>query len=221
MYTHVLFDLDGTLTDSSGCVAACAAAAMERHGFAAPEASRVISLMGVPLERVFGMLDPRAGEASVSAALVATYREEYARRAPGAVRAFAGVAELLAGLAGRGVRSAVVTSKHSRPAEADCAGVGIRGSIAVLVGSDHVSRHKPDPEPALHAMRLLGTAPGPHVVVVGDSVFDLEMGRAAGVRTCGVTWGAHGRERLLGAGPDHLAGSVGELARVLGEVRGV
>ncbi len=213
MFEHVLFDLDGTLTDSTACIVASMAGAMEAHGFAAPARERVVALMGVPLEKSVGMLDARAG--AVAPDVIATYRRVYAERAPELVRAFAGVPALLELLVARGVRSAVVTSKHTRPAEADCAGVGIRRHLALVVGSDQVDNHKPHPEPALHALKLMG-ARASGAVVVGDSTFDIEMGRAAGVRTIGVAWGAHPVEKLEAAGAERVVRSVGELSRALG-----
>lgn len=215
MYTHVLFDLDGTLTDSSACIARSTAEAFAHHGLESPPREKIVGLMGVPLEKSLATMNPAAADPALCAELITTYRRIYAEIAPSLVSAFPGVHSMLEGLVTRGVRTAVVTSKHSRPAEADTRAVGIRGHIHAMVGSDHVANHKPHPEPALHALKLLGSVAGRHAVVVGDSVFDLEMGRAAGVRTIGVTWGAHAKERLEAVGADHIVATVAELAAIL------
>jgi phosphoglycolate phosphatase len=214
-YTTALFDLDGTLIDSSACIIACMRHAFAAHGFAEPTRESILARMGVPLERSIGMLEPRATDASVCEAVIATYRAKYREVAPSSIVAFAGIDGMLATVRNAGVRVAVVTSKKTGPAEDNCRALGLDRWIEVIIGSDAASKYKPDAEPALAAMRRLGVVADRNTLVVGDASFDLEMGRAAGVSTCGVTWGAQSEQELRACGPDHVVRSVAALSEVL------
>ena len=84
----------------------------------------------------------------------------------------------------------------------------------LLVGADNTQRHKPDPEPLLHAAGLLDAVPS-RCVCVGDAVTDVVAGRAAGMATIAVTWGAATTDDLADAGPTAVVSSVAELAAQL------
>ncbi len=214
MSRAVLFDLDGTLIDSASCVASAFQHSFALHGLRVPEPSEVVALMGIPIERSFAMIDPRAADPGLRDRLIATYREQYRRLAPDCVRAFAGVQSLLHSLHKRGTPLAIVTSKKSGPARENCEQTDLWGFIRVLVGSDDVTNHKPHPEPALLAMSRLERTP-PDAVVVGDATFDIEMARSAGIRAIGVSWGAHKAGDLKAAGADAVASTVDELSSML------
>jgi pyrophosphatase PpaX len=67
----------------------------------------------------------------------------------------------------------------------------------------------------LRALSELGQPPGDHVLFVGDSPYDIEAGRNAGVRTAGVLWGPHGREGLEPYGPDYVVETFDELVELI------
>ena len=84
-----------------------------------------------------------------------------------------------------------------------------------MVTADRTERHKPDPEPVLKALELLDSEPG-ESAFVGDSPYDVQAGKAAGVFTIGVSWGKiHPEGRLLEAGADVIVDSPEELLGVL------
>lgn len=214
MSRAVLFDLDGTLIDSASCVAMAFRESFSRHGLRVPDAPEVVALMGIPIERSFAMLDPRAADPALRDGLITTYREHYRRLAPSHVRAFPGARELLHALRAAGSPLAVVTSKKSGPARENCEQNDLWEFVRVLVGSDDVTHHKPHPEPALLALSRLGVV-GAEAIVVGDATFDMEMARAAGLRAIGVGWGAHRAEDLRSAGAEAVAATVEELRILL------
>ena len=79
------------------------------------------------------------------------------------------------------------------------------------MGCDSCTRHKPHPEPVQRALTLL-RASSAHAIFVGDSPHDIESGRAAGVRTIGVTWGAFSAQELSQAGADLVIDHVADLS---------
>jgi pyrophosphatase PpaX len=105
---------------------------------------------------------------------------------------------------------ALVTSKADWLAARALVHVGLDAAIPVVVGCDSCTRHKPHPEPVERALALLRSAPE-DAIFVGDSPHDVESGRAAGVRTIGVTWGAASRDELARAGADLVIDDVEQL----------
>jgi phosphoglycolate phosphatase len=81
--------------------------------------------------------------------------------------------------------------------------MGIAPLISYVLGANSVTHAKPHPEPVLKTMADLGYAPG-ETLVVGDMPVDIQMGKGAGARTCGVTYGNASREALAEAGADIL-----------------
>jgi pyrophosphatase PpaX len=93
---------------------------------------------------------------------------------------------------------------------------GLEDLFGVIVTSEDIEPHKPNPEPLLLALRKLETTPA-EAAYVGDSPFDVEAAKAAGLRAIAVTWGGiHGEERLLAMGPDALVSTTTELKTALG-----
>ncbi len=91
----------------------------------------------------------------------------------------------------------------------------LREPFEVVVGSEDTERHKPNPEPILHALEHLGVGAGT-AAYVGDSPFDIGAARAAGVHAVAVTWGGiHTRERLEQERPDAVVDRPEELLAVL------
>jgi pyrophosphatase PpaX len=105
---------------------------------------------------------------------------------------------------------ALVTSKADWLAKRALVHVQLDDAIPVVVGCDSCTRHKPHPEPVERALALLRSAPR-DAMFVGDSPHDIEAGRAAGVYTVGVTWGACSRDEMARAGADLVIHEVGQL----------
>jgi pyrophosphatase PpaX len=95
----------------------------------------------------------------------------------------------------------VVTSKVEVMARRALAHVGLDRYMRVLVALEATSRHKPHPEPVRFALEQLDV-PARRAIYVGDSPYDMEAGRAAGVKTLGVTWGPYAADVLWSAGAD-------------------
>ncbi|MCP4808352.1 MAG: HAD family hydrolase [Proteobacteria bacterium] len=202
----IVFDLDGTLSDSRAAILATFADACRAHGEHVPTEDAISARIGLPLEEMFSQVVPR-GDA---AALSATYRSTYIPHDAVHTRLFPGAIDLLVALADR--RLAIATSKSQKGAENSVTRAGIRPHFDVVLGQDSVARPKPHADMLVEVMRRAGVAPD-RTVMVGDTTFDLEMADAAGVRGIGVAWGHHGAERL---GRWEVAGSMRELGGLLG-----
>jgi AHBA synthesis associated protein len=113
---------------------------------------------------------------------------------------------------------AVATGKSIAMARGALQACGQIGRFGAVVGCDEVERPKPHPDTALRALELLGVVPE-QALVVGDSVLDIEMGRAAGCRTCAVASGSFEASDLRASRPDFLIASLFELElEVLGRL---
>jgi len=195
-FDAVLFDLDGTLINTNDVVIASFQHAMRTLLGREMAPEDAYPHFGEPLTRVFAHYAPERVDELVDA-----YRAFNLRHHDQMLRRFPGMEEAVAALRQAGVRLGVVTSKYTPLAWRGLELCGLKQHFAVLVGVDQTERHKPDPEPALRALELLGVAPGPRVLMVGDAPLDVQCGRAAGCRTAAVGWTVN-RDTLSAAGPD-------------------
>ena len=115
-----------------------------------------------------------------------------------------------------GRQTGLVTSKNRQGAIRGLKLVGLEALMDVLVCADEVNNPKPHPEPVEKAVGLLGADPGT-TVYVGDSIHDMQAGRAAGVRTAAALWGPFGRGHLESASPDYWLVEPADLVRLAGE----
>lgn len=196
----VLYDFDGTLADSTELILRCYRHTMTTHLGAAPPDEEWVRGFGMTLESQVLRFARSPAEA---AAMVATYRDYQLEHHDGLLHAFPGARETVRELARRGVRLAIVTSKHAGTALRGLELCGLDGYFAAVVTPEDVRHPKPHPEPVLHALRRLGAAPG-EALFVGDSPHDVAAGRAAGVRTAAALWGPFPHSVLEAAGPDVL-----------------
>lgn len=204
----IVFDLDGTLVDSLGDILGAFRDAFAACGLPAPAAAAVREHVGLPLEDMYARFAP-AGRVP---ALAAAYRELYPRRFTRSSRPFPGVPALLADLRRRGFALGVATTKRSDMARRFVAAMGLEDALDVVQGTDGFP-HKPAPDVVLRALAALD-ADG--VWMVGDTVHDVEAGRAAGLSTYAVTWGTHDAARLAAARPDRLEANLDALLEAAG-----
>ena len=183
----VLWDLDGTLTDSVRLVVETMNHVIAAHGGPLLPYEKVGELTGLPLDAMFRLAWP-----DIAADDVERYRVEYRARydavAIPATRLFRGARSTLRDFHAAGLLQGTVTGKRAADCERILRGLGIEEDIDVYLGGDSAPRPKPAPDLALHAMSRLGVSPG-ESVVIGDSAADIAMGHAAGAHTIQVLWG--------------------------------
>lgn len=203
----VLFDLDGTLIDSTEAIVGCFFHACDALGLARPPRAAVVNSIGRPLEDQFALLTPEASPEECAA----VYRERYARVACGQTDLLPGARESLARLDAAGLGLGFATSKRRVFAEMILAHLGVLDYFRARIGPEDVTRPKPDPEAVSRAAAILETPPEA-VYFVGDTHYDIEAGHAAGVRCLAVTTGYASRAELEALGPEAVYDSLDEAA---------
>jgi HAD superfamily hydrolase (TIGR01509 family) len=183
----VLWDLDGTLTDSVRLVVETMNSVIAAHDGPVLPYERVGELIGLPLDAMFRLAWPDIGTADVERYRL-EYRTQYEAVAIPATRLYRGARTALRDFHAAGLLQGTVTGKRAADCEAILRGLGIKKDIDVYLGGDSVPRPKPAPDLAQYAMSRLGVSPE-ESVVIGDSAADLAMGKAAGAHTIQVLWG--------------------------------
>ena len=210
--TTVLFDLDGTLIDSIRLILDSYHHTLREHALPARSDAHWLAGLGTPLLVQFRDWcdDPDRLQA-----MIATYREYNLKHHDAMVQAYPGVVEMVRTIRDAGFRTGVVTSKNRPGALRGLRLIGLADAMELIIGADEVVNPKPHPEPILRAVELLGCQ-AEQTIYVGDSIHDMEAGRAAGVRTGAVLWGPFDREHLAGTTPDHWLERPADLLTLLG-----
>jgi pyrophosphatase PpaX len=211
MLPALLFDLDGTLVDSIELILNSARYAFVGFDGRAPSDEEWRVGIGRPLLTV---LREYARDEAEALRLLDRYREYQLANHDRLLSAYEGIVAVLRRFADAGHGMAVVTSKSDWLARRALELVGVSDIFPVLIGCDSCVNHKPHPEPVERALALL-EAPASEAIFVGDSPHDVESGRAAGVFTVGVTWGAFSREEMEASGADAVIHDVAELPGVV------
>jgi pyrophosphatase PpaX len=208
-FQTVLFDLDGTLADTIPLIVASYQHAFRTVLAEEVDEARARAWIGRPLLPALLEEAPDHGHD-----LDRTYREWNLANTARLIRRYDGVPEMLLALEEAGVRTAVATSKRRETARLALEGVGIDHLVDVVAGLEDTTRHKPEPDPLLHAAASLGVEPA-DCVYVGDATVDVLAARAAGMAALAVTWGAGARAALEATEPDAVFDSVPALTAYL------
>ena len=198
----LVFDLDGTLVDSSRDIAAAANAALRRvaPGTAEIPLASILSFVGEGARILVERCLRHAGIDLSPDEVLPFYLECYGERLLDTTHLYPGIAEALDALAGTTL--AVLTNKPGDFSRTILEGLGVAPRFARAWGAGDVPSRKPDPAGLLRLMDELGATPA-DTWMVGDSATDVGAGRAAGVKVAGVLWGFH-PAGLRAAGPDRL-----------------
>ena len=207
----ILFDLDGTLIDSVRLILDSYHHTMRSHGLPPHTDEHWLRGLGTPLTVQFS---DWSNDPATLQALVTTYREYNLEHHDRMVTVYPGVVDAVTAIRAAGVRTGLVTSKNRNGALRGLGLAGMGRMMDVLVCADEVTNPKPHPEPVEKAVRILG-GDVRETVYVGDSIHDMQSGRAAGVQTAAALWGPFGRSHLDGAAPDFWLESPSDLPSLL------
>jgi phosphoglycolate phosphatase len=215
----IIFDLDGTLIDSVGLIVETVTAAFSAIDEPVPTETAIRAISGITAREAMGVLAPAATPSRVEE-ILDSYRAHYRQRA-GTAREpmFQGALDALNRL-----------HRQQDTVLAVATGKGYQGAVTLLerhailerfhsVQTPDHNRGKPDPQMIETAMEKAG-ATRRETVMIGDTVHDMKMAKAAGVKAIGVAWGYHTVFDLNEAGADVIVESFAELDAAIDEVLG-
>ncbi|OPX44014.1 pyrophosphatase PpaX [Ruminiclostridium hungatei] len=207
MYKYVVFDVDGTMVDTEEAVMfAYQSVIFQKHGRYFTD-QELLKGYGVPtrqsLER-YGFTD-----------IEGTIKDYYKYLIEGfkRCRTFDGIQELLDSLGAKNVPLAVVTSRCDYEIKIDTCLQGLLNKFAAVICSDDTVRHKPEAEPLQKAMERLGAAPD-ETLYVGDTLFDSQCAKNAGVKFALAIWGSNNSANIAA---DYYLKSPAQLLELLGQ----
>lgn len=203
----IIFDLDGTLIDSSADIAWAANRTLERMGYEPFGVERIKEDIGWGVRTLLERLMPLEPPDRISAAR-ADFLEFYGKHLVVDTYLYPEVEDTLRYFSSIAKRMAVVTNKPETLSRRALQELGIAVYFASVVGGDSLPTRKPSPEP-VEAVIKAARARKTDVVMVGDSPIDAEAAKAAGIAVIGVTYGFRGIEELTGF--DMLVDRFGEL----------
>jgi phosphoglycolate phosphatase len=211
-FQSLLFDLDGTLVDSRADLIKSVNLMLVELGRKTLLSSEVIKFVGegarLLVERALRSTQEGEPEGPDVDRALKVFQRHYREHLLDQTRVYPEVIETLSYLAH--VPKAIVTNKPYEFTVALLEGIGLIGYFRVILGGDSLPERKPSPKMLLEAARLCQAEPSLSLMV-GDSRFDIEAGKAAGMKTCGFIPGFRGRSELVSAGADYLIESFGEL----------
>ncbi|MGE0626080.1 MAG: HAD family hydrolase [Pseudomonadales bacterium] len=212
MLNLVLFDLDGTLTDSRQGIIASIQHALDSLGRPVPPEDSLLWCIGPPLKGSFQRLLGNDAEAERAVAL---YRERFGAVGLYENQVYEGIPELLANLHSRGMRLAVATSKAEIYATRIVEHFGIERYFESVFGAELTGERSDKTDLIAWALERTGTDRS-EVVMIGDRSHDMVGARNNGVAGVGVLYGYGSRAELLDGGARAVVDSPRELGRLLG-----
>lgn len=216
----VIFDVDGTLVDSRRSILGAMRGAFAAAGLPAPDDAATLGIVGLSLAEAMEALVPGLSAAERDR-LVALYKQSFAalraeRRAEAEAPLYPGARRALTRLEAAGYLLSVATGKGRRGLARVLQSHRLE---ALFVGAQTADDAPSKPHPAMVLNCLAATGvEAARAAMVGDSTFDMEMARAAGVRALGVGWGFQPPERLVAAGAERVVEDFDALVAALAEL---
>lgn len=215
-YRCLLFDLDGTLVDSSADLVKSVNLTLKDMGLAQLPTPRVMSFVGegihLLLERSLAAALGRPPSPDEAEHGLVNYRRHYSEHLLDETAPYPHVESILEHF--NSSPKAVVTNKPHAFSVELLDGLNLTSRFKAIIGGDSLSERKPSPVPLLEAARLCGVRPT-ECLMIGDTKVDMDAGRAAGMATCGFVGGFRGRDELVAAGADVLIETFAELRVVV------
>lgn len=212
MSGFIVFDCDGTIVDSQFMIVAAMKAAFDTKNLPYPDERAVRRVVGLSLDEAIWRLVPDADRGTILD-LADAYKWSFrdARAGGGREPFYAGAREAIERLSATGYLLGIATGKSRRGLLSVLEQAGLMSHFVSLQTADDAPG-KPHPGMLQQAMREAG-ADAAKTIMIGDTSYDMEMARNAGVAGLGVSWGYHGVEELRAAGAKFVVDDYPELER--------
>ena len=214
----LLFDYDGTLVDSAQMIIDGTIEAFNRCGLATPEREEIRAGIGQKLHIAFKRYLPLEHKGLINE-VIRHYRQWYMEKDLEGTQfepLFKNVKPVLKTLYQDGWNLGIATNKSLRGLSRGLLHHEIEKFFAIIMTTDDFTP-KPDKAMAIHALRTLKVK-NSEAFMIGDTVYDIDMGKNAKMNTIGVTWGYNTKEQLHQANADHIIHDPSELVKILREV---
>lgn len=210
-YQTYVFDLDGTLLDTLGDLAASTNYALRTHGMPEHSLDDVRRFVGNGVRVLMERAVPQGAENPQFEAAFRTFRTHYMQHSLDTTKPYDGILETLEALKAEGCRLAVVSNKMMAATQELCRHF-FRGTIEVAIGEHEAQgiRKKPAPDTVNEAFRQLGVGKE-RAVYVGDSDVDILTARNSGLPCISVLWGFRDRDFLIQHGAETFISAPSEL----------
>lgn len=213
-YKVLILDFDGTTACTIPCIIFAAQKMLAQWGYEVDKQT-IYDNFGLALPFAFRCF---AGDDSIDDAtiekMIEQYNKIYKEEGEPLIELFPTVAETLAQLVERGVKI-VIASNNVRPVlDRLTTNLGIAQYISDIVSVEDVENVKPAPDIALEVLKRCNID-GSEALVVGDSTFDMDMGRGAKCDLCGVTYGSHSAELLRQHGANYIINQFSDLLNIV------
>lgn len=206
----ILFDLDGTLIDSTEAILESFYVSFEQNNLKKPSSGQIKKLIGYPLEIMYERLGIKK---ELCDEYVQDYKKYYRRISQQKTKLLPDAKEAIVE-ASKIANIGVVTTKTSKMSKILLDGFGVLNYFDVVVGREDVQNPKPHEEPILRALELMGQKPSMDVYMVGDTVLDLKSAKNAKVNSIGLTCGYGDGDDLKKYTP-HIAQNALKAVRLL------
>jgi len=203
-----LFDMDGTLIDSSEAILSSVKEAARITGLSVPTDKEVKEIIHLPSQLSFKLLYPDREPDEFDSVFLSLMRSEFKNM----IEEIPKAKMTLELLREKGIKIGIVTTKDKISAEESVR--NFHFPFDVLLTAEDTERTRPNPEPLLKAIELLSSTP-PQTFYCGDTPQDIIQGKRAGVKTIGLTTGLHSKVELEKEKPDFVFDNIKAVLTIL------
>ncbi len=199
----IIFDLDGTLTDTLCDLKNSVNFALRQFGFPERTHEEVKSFVGNGVRRLIYLSVPENTDDETAESCLSVFKEYYKNHSLVETKPYDGIIQMLESLKNQGIKTAVVTNKMHEAAE-EIVKIFFGDLIDITLGQVDGVNQKPQPDGIYHVLEKLGVSKE-KAVYVGDSEVDCITAKNAGISCVGVTWGFRDKSVLIENGADFIA----------------
>jgi phosphoglycolate phosphatase len=211
----IIFDMDGTLIDPRIDVANALNVTLIQLDLAPLSYKEIFGLIRDGMRDLMERVLPPSHQDRIETAIT-LYRSHYDNHLLDNTTLYPSVRETLEELAS--LKKAVVSNKREKPVRAILKGFNLPHHFEMVLGGDSIGERKPAPHAILKVLDYFDVSLS-NALIVGDSPEDIQAGHAAGIRTCGVTYGYRSRESLVDEKPDYLIDDLRLLLEIVEGIR--